>query len=84
MTLGRGGDLFRRKLEWLESSDRQNHTYYQQDDEDRPLESYGVDQGEEETLYAHILFQIRGIELESSIRESVIFLAESLDGSGAG
>ena len=41
-----------------------------------------MDQGEEETLYAHILFQIRGMELESSIRESVIFLAESLDRSG--
>ncbi|WP_252192547.1 hypothetical protein [Pseudoflavonifractor sp. MCC625] len=31
------GELLRRKLEWLESNDRQNRTYYQQDDEDRPL-----------------------------------------------
>lgn len=76
------GELLRRKLEWLESNDRQNRTYYQQDDEDRPLENYGVDQGEEETLYAHILFQIRGMELDPAIRESVIFLAESLDRSG--
>ena len=52
-------ELLRRKLEWLESNDRQNQTYYQQDDEDAPLQNFGVDAGQEETLYAHILSSFR-------------------------
>ena len=65
-------DLMRRKLEWLESNDRQNQTYYQQDDEDAPLQNFGVDAGQEETLYAHILFQLQGMEIgRASCRERV-------------
>ena len=75
-------ELLRRKLEWLESNDRQNQTYYQQDDEDAPLQNFGVDAGQEETLYAHILFQLQGMDLEPPVREGVIFLAESLGQSG--
>lgn len=72
----------RRKLEWLQSSDRQNHAYYQQDDEDAPLADLGVVEDEERSLYGHLLFQLRGLKLESGVREGAVFLAESLDRSG--
>lgn len=71
-----------RKLEWLESTDRQNGFYYRQDDEDAPLREYGVAENWEETLYGHLTAQLQGMELSSAQRSAVNFLAESLNGSG--
>ena len=71
-----------RKLEWLESNDRQNSCYYRQDDEDRPLAPFGVAENEEETLYGHLLFQLGSMELEEGISDAAHFLAESLNPSG--
>lgn len=72
----------KRKMEWLESNDRQNHTYYQQDNEDEPLAEFGVIEDEERSLYAHIMFQLRGLTLEPAVQEGTVFLAESLNRSG--
>ena len=79
---GDAGDLLQRKLEWLESSDRQNSFYYRQDDEDRPLDPFGASMDWEDTLYGHLLFQLQGMDLKEDVRAACIFLAESLDGNG--
>ena len=76
------GELLQRKLEWLESSDRQNSFYYRQDDEDRPLDPFGVSEDGEDTLYGHLLFQLQGMDLEPDVRAAAIFVAESLNRSG--
>lgn len=70
-----------RKLEWLESSDRQNCLYYQQDDEDRPLAPFGVAENEEDTLYGHLLFQLQGFSAEPAV-DAARFLAQCLNPSG--
>ncbi|OUN06963.1 RNA polymerase sigma-54 factor [Flavonifractor sp. An92] len=71
-----------RRLEWLESNDRQNHVYYQQDDEDRPLAPFGVAENDEDTLYGHLLFQLQGLQAPEPAATAARFLAESLNPSG--
>ena len=80
-----GGEEFRelsRKLEWLESTDRQNGFYYRLDGEDGPLAEYGVSENWEETLYGYLSAQLEGMELPEEQKRLVVFLAESLNGSG--
>lgn len=72
----------KRKLEWLQSNDRQNRTYYQQDNEDAPLDNYRVTENEEQSLHAHIMFQLQGLELEEPLHKGAVFLAESLNRNG--
>lgn len=79
------GEEFRelsRKLEWLESTDRQNGFYYRQDGEDGPLADYGVSENWEETLYSHLAAQLEGMRLPEAEKRLAVFLAESLNSSG--
>lgn len=79
-----GFELMRRKLEWLESNDVQNRTYYRQDNEDEPnpLANYGgVDDGEED-LYRYVLSQLRTLEVDPALADAAGFIVESLDSNG--
>ena len=79
-----GLELMRRKLEWLESTDVQNRTYYRQDNEDEPdpLVNYGgVDNGEE-NLYRYVLSQLRTLEVDPALSDAAEFVVESLDSNG--
>ena len=76
-----GSDL-RRKLEWLESNDRQNYCYHQQDAEEDTLERLGgVDDGEED-LCRYVLSQVGTMELPGPLRQACTLLVESLDSNG--
>lgn len=76
--------LMRRKLEWLESTDVQNHSYYRQDsDEDAdPLANYGGVETGEENLYRYVLSQLRGMELPPPLLAAAEFIVESLNQNG--
>lgn len=81
---GDGPEQTRRKLEWVESTDVQNRTYYRQDDEDKPdpLANYGgVDDGRED-LYRYLCAQLQGLELAPALRGAAEFIVESLDHNG--
>lgn len=71
----------RRKLEWLENSDRQNRTYYRQDGEDGHMANLGTVEAQEESLFDHLREQIHQLE-GTALGQAVFFLAQSLNSSG--
>ena len=77
-------ELMRRKLEWLESTDVQNRSYYQQDsDEDTdPLANYGGVENGEEDLYRYLFSQLHLLELDAPLMAACEFVVESLDKNG--
>lgn len=82
-----GGDnfeLMRRKLEWLESTDVQNRSYYQQDsaEDADPLASYGGVETGEEDLYRYVLSQLHDLTLSPPLLTAAEFVVESLNASG--
>lgn len=75
---------WQRRLEWLESGDPQNRDYYRQDSEAEAesLRGRGVVHDGQETLYHHLLEQLRALELEPELFACARTLAASLDRSG--
>lgn len=77
-------ELTRRKLEWLESTDLQNRSYYQQDsdeDGDHLSNCGGVESGEED-LYRYIFSQLHLLPLPPDLMRAAEFVVESLDPNG--
>lgn len=77
-------ELMRRKLEWLESTDVQNRSYYQQDsDEDTdPLANYGGVETGEGDIYRYVFSQLHMLELDAPLMAAADFVVKSLDQSG--
>ncbi len=77
-------ELTRRKLEWLESTDVQNHSYYQQDsDEDTDLlANYGGVETGDDDLYRYVFSQLHMLELPPRLMAAADFVVESLNQSG--
>ncbi len=71
----------KKKLDWLQNSDRQNHTYYRQDDEDWPMGEFGV-VSDRETLCESLLSQILTAHLSPQVEQGAVFLSESLNRAG--
>lgn len=75
------GDL-RRKLAWLEATDRQNRYYHRQDaDEEGDLLANRV-AVREDSLYHHLLAQLRGMKLDKATRGAAEYIIESLNSNG--
>ena len=72
-----------RQLNWLASSDVQNHHYYRQDSEfdNDPLHNLSA-QEENETLYQYVLSQLSEIDLPKNLYAGVVFPAQSLNKNG--
>lgn len=77
-------ELTRRKLEWLESTDVQNRSYYQQDsDEDTdPLANYGGVDDNDGDLYRYVFSQLHTLALDGFLLAAADFVVESLDQNG--
>lgn len=72
-----------RKLDWLESTDRQNHVYYQQDrDNDSLQDSWNISDSGGEQLSEYLMAQLITAPYSSSEREIVNYLILSLDSRG--
>lgn len=72
-----------RKLDWLESTDRQNHVYYQQDrDNDSLQDSWNISDSGGEQLSEYLMAQLITAPYSPSEREIVNYLILSLDSRG--
>lgn len=74
----------RRKLEWLESMDPQNRSYYRQDYEQDTdfLYKYGTVDDRSENLHEYILAQIQALELPLAVAACARLIADSLNQNG--
>lgn len=74
----------RKKLEWLESTDRQDRYYQKQDSEQEndPLIHYGGVEAREENLYYDLKSQVQALELPADVTAAVRLIVESLNGRG--
>ena len=71
------------KLDWLESTDRQNHIYYQQDrDTENLQDSWNVSAQEGEQLSDYLLSQLICTDYSAQDREIIEYLILSLDQRG--
>lgn len=70
------------KLNWLETSDLQNQTYYRLDRDADDSISYGATEGQDESLYDYVLFQLQTLNLEAELALCVKLLAECFDRNG--
>lgn len=74
---------FRRKLEWLESTDPHDRYYRKQDDEDKDLLSnYGAVDDGEVSLYDYVMSQLKLLDLPRDEMAVAVFLVESMDHNG--
>lgn len=72
-----------RKLDWLESTDRQNHIYYQQDrDTENLQDSWNVSGQEGEQLSDYLLSQLICTDYSAQDREIIEYMILSLDQRG--
>lgn len=80
---GENTELLQR-LEWLESGDFQNRDYYCEDIEAdcAPFGRFIAVERERESLYWHLLPQMKSMGLDSKTEICAQFLAASLDGNG--
>jgi len=75
--------VLRKKLEWLESQDRQERYYQQQDEEESdPFARYGKVEAQEENLYYYLLSQLQAMELDPRMLALAKCIVESLNGNG--
>lgn len=74
----------RKKLEWLDSTDRHDRYYQAQDSEQEqdPLVNYGGVSDQENDLYHHLLFQLQAMTLAKPLLEAAKAIVESLNGNG--
>ena len=73
----------KRKLEWLESADRQNIVYYRDDGEDVDREANWQDiRDKGESLADHLMTQLMGRRFTPEERRSVNYIIEMLDKDG--
>lgn len=72
-----------RKLDWLDSTDRQNHIYYQQErDSDNLQDNWNVANSGGELLSDYLLSQLIASEYTPSEKEIIEYLILSLDQRG--
>lgn len=72
-----------RKLDWLESTDRQNHVYYQQDrDNDSLQDSWNISDSEGEQLSEYLTAQLITAPYSEKERKIIDYLILSLDSRG--
>lgn len=72
-----------RKLDWLESTDRQNHVYYQQDrDNDSLQDSWNISDSAGEQLSEYLMAQLITAPYSEKEREIIDYLILSLDSRG--
>ena len=72
----------RRKMEWLESTDFQNRSYYRDDSEEERSADYGESEEWRENLYDDLFSQLSGLTLEPEVKRAAVFLVESLTPNG--
>lgn len=72
-----------RKLDWLESTDRQNHVYYQQDrDNDSLQDSWNISDSGGEQLSEYLTAQLITAPYDPRERQIIDYLILSLDSRG--
>lgn len=81
-SLAHQADL-QRKLDWLDSTDRQNHVYYQQDrDSDTLQDSWNISTENGELLSDYLLSQLITVPYSEQDREIIEYIIFSLDSRG--
>lgn len=77
-------DRIRRKMEWMDSSDRQERYYRRQDGEftPDPLANCQAPQDQGESLRAHLMAQLQGRKLPEKLRRAARGIVENLNDCG--
>jgi len=72
-----------RQLDWLEDSDTQNYWYHKQDAGDiDPLANTAGKSPEEESLYRHLMLQLKTSKLPPAVAKAAVYIIKSLDSNG--
>ena len=76
-------DILKKKLEWLDSSDEQNKTYYREDKEDESSnDMWNFKENVGERLVEYLYSQVNVLPLNKEQRRIAHYIIESMDNNG--
>ena len=73
-------EMMKEKLEWLQSSDFQNNTYYNDDEKDNDDWKYKEIQGE--SLFEYLMSQLNVLNLEREVFVIAKYIIQNMDNNG--
>lgn len=76
-------DILKKKMDWMDASDEQNKTYYQEDKEEEDSNDiWNFRQSQGESLENYLLSQVNVLHMEPLERTILHYLIESMDTNG--